>query len=340
MKRALFLGGTGTISSAITALVANDPGWELYLLNRGNRPEAIPDGVKLIRGDVRDEAALAKSLEGMHFDCVCDFIAFVPADVERDWRLFKGRTGQYIFISSASAYEKPCRNYIIKESTPLSNPFWQYARDKAACEAFLFGKHKEEGFPVTVVRPTFTYSERKVPMGVRGNKGTWPVLKRMLEGKPVLVHGDGTSLWTMTDSRDFARGFVPLMANSKAIGEAFHITSDETLTWDEIYRSVARALGVEAKLYHVSSDFLAATGSRFGLDGSLLGDKGHSVVFDLGKLRSVAPGYKPQIKFADGIKRTVDYVLTHPDCQQEEPEFDEWCDRVIAAVEAAKKACL
>ncbi len=339
-KKALFIGGTGTISSAITAKVAASGQWELYLLNRGNRPEAIPEGVQLIRADINDPEDAAAKLQGMDFDCVCDFIGFVPAQVERDWKMFRGRTGQYIYISSASAYQKPERSYIISEKTPLENPFWLYARDKIACEEFLMGKYREDGFPVTIVRPTYTYNERKVPIGVRGNKGTWPVLKRMLEGKPVIVHGDGTSLWTMTDSRDFAEGFVPLMGNPKAIGEAFQITSDETLTWDQIYRCVAGALGVEAKLVHVSSEFLAGAGAgRFDFDQSLLGDKSWSVVFDNSKLKAIAPGFKPRISFEEGVKRTVDYVLTHPDCRQEEPEFDAWCDAVIAALEAAKKAC-
>ena len=336
MKKALFIGGTGTISSAISRLVAADPEWKLYLVTRGNHPESVPDGVEVIKADVSDEKELEGKLNGMEFDCVADFIGFVPAHVERDWRLFHGRTGQYIYISSASAYQKPARTPFIKESIPLENPFWQYARDKKACEEYLFGKFRSEGFPVTVVRPSFTYAERKVPLSVRGNKGTWTVLKRMLEGRPVIVHGDGTSLWTLTDSRDFAKGFVPLMGNPKAIGEAFHITSDETLTWDQIYMATAKALGVEPKLVHVSSEWLAsAGGSRFDLDGTLLGDKSWSVVFDNSKVQALAPGFKDFIKFEDGVRDTVAYVLSHPECQTYEPEFDAWCDAVISALDEA-----
>ena len=337
MKKALFIGGTGIISSAITRKVAASGQWQLSLVNRGNRPEAIPEGVELIRADINDPEDVAAKTEGMSFDCVCDFIGFVPAHVERDWKLFRGRTGQYIYISSAAAYEKPERSHIISEKTPLANPYWQYARDKIACEEFLMDKYRAEGFPVTIVRPTYTYSERKVPIGVRGNKGTWPVLKRMLEGKPVIVHGDGTSLWTMTDSRDFAEGFVPLMGNPGAIGEAFQITSDETLTWNQIYLCVGKALGVEPKLVHVSSEFLAGAGAgRFDFDQSLLGDKSWSVVFDNSKLKAIAPDFKPCIPFEEGVKRTVDYVLSHPDCRIEEPEFDKWCDELIAALDSVK----
>lgn len=337
MKKALFIGGTGTISTAITRLVAADPEWQLYLINRGNRRYAVPDGVRLIELDINDEAAAEKALDGLSFDCVCDFIGFVPAQVERDWRLFKGRTRQYMYISSASAYQKPCMSPYINEGTPLANPYWQYSRDKIACEEFLMRKYREEGYSVTIIRPSHTYDERKVPLGVHGKKGSWQVLKRMLEGKPVIVQGDGTSLWTMTHNSDFAKAFKGLMGNVHAIGNAFQITCDETLTWNQIYTAIAGALGVAYKPYYVASDFLAAVGPDYDFTGSLIGDKSNSVIFDNTKLKKAVPELRFTVHFEDGIRRTIENVLAHPELQEDDPEFDAWCDRVIEVLETAKK---
>ncbi|MCR5276936.1 MAG: SDR family oxidoreductase [Bacteroidales bacterium] len=339
MKKALFIGGTGTISTAITERIAAMPDWELYLINRGNHAADIPAGVKLIRADVNDEAAVLAGIGGLQFDCVCDFIGFVPAQVERDWRLFRGRTRQYMYISSGSAYQKPVLNYILTEGTPLANPYSQYARDKMACEAFLMEKYREEGFPVTIIRPTLTYGRKNVPLSVRGN-GTWQVLKRMLDGKPVIVHGDGSSLWTITHNTDFAKGFCGLMANGHAIGNAFHITSDEVLSWDQIYKVVADVLGVPYKPYYVSSHFLGAVGEQFGLTANLLGDKACSVVFDNAKLKRAVPDYVATVRFEEGIRESIANILADPSLQVEDPAFDAWCDRVIAAQEAAKAAVL
>ena len=336
MKKALFIGGTGTISAAITRAAAASGQWELYLLNRGRRSSAVPEGVKVIEADIHDEADVAAKTAGMSFDCVCDFIGFVREDVERDWRLFRGRTAQYMFISSASAYQKPAAHYLVDEGTPLCNPFWQYSRSKIDCEVFLMEKYRSEGFPVTVIRPSHTYDERKLPTGVHGAIGSWQVAKRLLEGKPVIVQGDGSSLWTMTHNSDFAKGFVGLMGNAHAIGNAFQITSDETLTWNQIYESLARALGVECKLYHVASDWLAAVGPQYDLEGGLLGDKAVSVVFDNSKLKRAVPGFTATVRFDEGVRRTVEHILAHPELQLADPEFDAWCDRVIAAQEAAK----
>ena len=334
--KALFIGGTGTISSAITRLVAQTPGWELYLLNRGTHKNEVPKNVKTIIADINDEAAAEMALAGMSFDVVCDFIGFVPEQVERDYRLFKGRTKQYMYISSASAYQKPAVNYLINEGTPLANPYWQYSRDKIACEEFLMEKYRSEGYPITIIRPSHTYDERKLPTGVHGAIGSWQLAKRLLEGKPVIVQGDGSSLWTMTHNSDFAKGFVGLMGNAHAIGNAFQITSDETLSWNQIYESLARALGVECKLYHVASDFLAAVGPQYDLEGGLLGDKAVSVVFDNRKLKRAVPGFTATVRFDEGVRRTVEHILAHPELQQEDPEFDAWCDRGIAVQEAAK----
>lgn len=337
--KALFIGGTGTISMAITKLLAKDPAWELYLLNRGTRSEELPEGVKVIKADINDEAAVKEAIKDIDFDCVGEFIGFVPEQLERDIRLFKGKTKQYIYISSASAYNKPCRDYRITEGTALANKYWEYSRNKIKCEDLLMKEYRDNGFPVTIVRPSHTYDDRSVPLGVHGKNGSYQVIKRMMEGKQVIVHGDGTSLWTMTYNEDFAKGYVGLMANKHAIGEAFQITCDETLTWNQIYETIADALGVEYKPYYVASDFLAAV-SDYDLEGGLLGDKANSVVFDNSKLKKAVPGFNPNIRFEQGIKITLDNILSKKELQVEDKEFDEWCDKVIDTLEACKKTIM
>ncbi len=336
--KALFIGGTGTISAAIVRRLVNELGWEVWLLNRGNRPGAVPEGAHSIVADINDEADVLDKLGDLCFDCVCEFIGFTPDQVQRDYRLFKGRTRQYIYTSSASAYHKPAASHVITEGTTLSNPYWQYSRNKIACEDFLMEKYRTEGFPVTIVRPSHTYDERSVPLGVHGKKGSYQVIKRMREGKPVIIQGDGTSLWTMTFNTDFAVGYTGLMGNRHAIGEAFQITGDETLTWNQIYATIADALGVELKPYYVSSAFLAAVGDPLGYDytGSLIGDKAVSVVFDNSKLKRAVPDMRTAVRFDQGMRIALNYVLSHPECQVEDPEFDAWCDLVIAALERAK----
>ncbi len=334
----LMIGGTGTISMAITKLLAQS-GEEVYLLNRGNRSAELPENVKVIKADINNEAEVLSAIDGMNFDSVCEFIGFVPAQLERDYRLFNGRTKQYIFISSASAYHKPVRSHIINEGTTLANPYWEYSRNKIACEEFLMEKYRSEGFPVTIVRPSHTYDERSVPLGVHGSNGSWQVIARMLEGKPVIIHGDGTSLWTMTHNSDFAKGFCGLIGNPHAIGESFQITNDESLTWNQIYEAIASALGVKLNAYHVSSEFLASV-SNYDLTGSLIGDKACSVVFDNSKLKKAVPGFTPTVRFEQGIRMTIENILRHPELQTADPEFDSWCDRVIGALENAKKAVI
>ena len=335
--RILFIGGTGTISSAITRqLAATDH--ELWLLNRGNRRDEVPSSVRQIVADINDEAEVLQLLGDTHFDAVCEFIGFVPEQVERDYRLFAGRTRQYVYISSASAYHKPVRSHVISEATTLANPHWQYSQNKIACEELLMRLYREEGFPVTIERPSHTYCERSVPTGLHGLKGSWQVLKRMLDGKPVIVHGDGSSLWTMTCNEDFARGFIGLLGNPHAIGEAFQIMSDESLTWDQIYATIADCLGVEYKPYYVASSFLAAVAPKeYDVEGNLLGDKAATVVFDCSKLKRAVPGFQAVIRFDEGVRRCIDYVLCHPECQVEDPDFDQWCDRLIEVLEAAKE---
>lgn len=333
--KVLFIGGTGTISMAITKGLV-EQGHDVYLFNRGSRNSELPKEVKFIRGDINNEAEAAERLAEHSFDVVCDFIGFVPSQLERDFRLFNGKTKQFMYISSASAYQKPLADYKITESTPLANPYWQYSRDKIACEEFLMKMYRENGFPVTIIRPSHTYDERSVPVGAHGKNGSWQVVKRMLEGKPVIVHGDGTSLWTMTFNSDFAKGFIGLMGNVHAIGETYHITSDESLTWNQIYQSLANALGVEYKPYYVPSDFLHAV-SDYDFRGGLIGDKSNSVVFDNSKLKRAVPDFVATIRHDVGVKKAVEYVLSHPECQVEDPEFDAWCDKVITALENAKK---
>lgn len=330
----LFIGGTGTISTAISKLVIQK-GWNLYLLNRGNRNAELGDKVNSIIVDINDESAVAEKIKDLQFDVVCDFIGFVPEQLERDYRLFKGKTKQFMYISSASAYHKPVKDFRITEGTALANPYWEYSRNKIACEDLLMKWYREDGFPITIIRPSHTYDERNVPMGVHGDKGSYQVLKRMMEGKPVILHGDGTSLWTMTHNSDFAKAFVGLMANPHAIGEAFQITNDESVTWNQIYQIIANILHVEFKPYYVASTYLASV-SNYDFTGSLLGDKANTVVFDNSKVKAAVPGLIMNVSLEEGLRNTIEYVLSHPECQTEDPEFDAWCDRVIAALEKAK----
>lgn len=330
--KALFIGGTGTISMAVTSL-AMDRGWDITLLNRGSKP--VPKGMRSIVTDIHDEAAVAKAVEGEFYDVVAQFIAFTAEDVKRDIRLFQGKTRQYIFISSASAYQKPVTDYRITESTPLINPYWQYSRDKIEAEDALMAVSRREGFPVTIVRPSHTYNGTKPPVCVHGAKGNWQILKRILEGKPVIIPGDGSSLWTLTHSSDFAKGYVGLMGNPHAIGHAYHITSDESLTWNQIYGTIADALGKPLNALHVASDFLAEHSGPYDFRGELLGDKASTVVFDNSKIKRTVPDFVCTVSMAQGLRDSVQYMLEHPETQVEDPEFDQWCDRIAMAQAAA-----
>jgi len=329
--RALFIGGTGTISTAVSRL-AIEKGWELALLNRGNRTEMIPEGAKILQADIADTEKVRDLIRDLQFDVVADFIAYVPQHVERDIALFSGKTRQYIFISSASAYQKPLSCFRITESTPLANPYWEYSRNKIACEERLMQEYRTNGFPVTIVRPSHTYSETSIPLGIHG-KGSWSVIDRMLKGKPVIIHGDGTSLWTLTHSSDFAKAFLGLMGNPAAIGHPFHITSDEALTWDQIYDRVGDALGVPVKKFHVATDFLIECDPAY--EGSIKGDKAVSVIFDNSKIKRIVPDYKATVRFDQGVRLSIQYLLSHPELQVPDPVFDSFCDRVIAAQQKA-----
>ncbi len=333
--KVLFIGGTGTISSAITRELARQ-GEEVWLLNRGNHNDDMPENVHFITCDINEEDKAAQMLCGMQFDVICDFIGFIPSQVERDYRLFQGKTKQFMYISSASAYHKPVKDYRITEGTTLANPYWEYSRNKIACEEFLMKKYRENGFPVTIIRPSHTYCEKSVPVGVHGNNGSWQVLKRMLEGKPVIIQGDGTSLWTITYHTDFAKAFIGLMGNPHAIGESFQITSDESLTWNQIYQIIADTLGVTLNPYYVASDFLAAV-SDYDYIGSLIGDKSNTVVFDNTKLKHAVPGFQAVVRAEEGLRHTVEYMLSHKECQVDDNEFDAWCDKLIQRLEMVKK---
>jgi len=325
--KVLLIGGTGTISTEISKLLVKE-GWDVTLLNRGSAGERVPEGARVLQADIHDEAAVRAAIGDMRYDVVADFIAFVPSHVERDIRLFKGRCGQYIFISSASAYQKPLASPYITESTPLHNPYWQYSRDKITCEEVLLRAYREAGFPVTIVRPSHTYSERSMPVALHGD-GSFQVLERMRLGKPVIVPGDGTTLWTLTHSRDFAVGFMGLMGNCHAIGEAYQITGDENLTWNQIYGCIANALGVTPKLVHIASETLMLLDPA--CEGNLIGDKSNTVIFDNAKLKRAVPGFTAKTRFDQGAREAVAYIYSHPTCQRLDPVFDDWCDRVIEA---------
>lgn len=338
IMRILFIGGTGIISTAISKKLLGE-GHELYLLNRGSRQLFSGSKFHQLSADIHDIAKVRTLIGDLTFDAVADFIAFKPSALARDYELFAGRTKQFFFISSASAYQKPLSDYRITEGTPLANPYWEYSRNKIACEEYLVKQYRENNFPITIIRPSHTYDERSIPLGVHGSNGSWQAAKRILEGKRVIIHGDGTSLWTMTHTRDFARAFTGLIGNIHAIGEAVQITSDESLTWNQIYESIAAALGRELKAVHVSSEFLAAC-SSYDFTGGLLGDKANTVVFDNRKLKRLVPGFQAEIRFDQGIQETVNHLLAHKELQIEDPEFDRWCDAVIEADAAARKAVL
>lgn len=333
----LLIGGTGTISTDISALLLQQ-GHQLYLLNRGSQNSLLPQGAQQIIGDIHDEAAVKTSLASHQFDVVADFIAYTLEDVQRDVRLFEGKTKQYVFISSASAYQKPLPGPYITESTPLKNPYWEYSRNKIACEDYLMQLYRQQNWPVTIVRPSHTYSSRSIPLGLHGKQGSWPVLQRILQGKPVLIHGDGTSLWTFTHSRDFAKAFTGLLGNPHAIGQAVHITSDESLTWNQAYQCIASALQMPLRTAHVSSFSIAALGQKYGYDfkGSLLGDKACSVIFDNSKIKRLVPGFVATIRYDQGIQESVQHFMQNPALQIPDDEFDAFCDEIIARHGAAE----
>jgi nucleoside-diphosphate-sugar epimerase len=322
--KVLFIGGTGIISSACSRRVVAT-GAELTILNRGTTTtREVPDGAEVVAADIRDPASVRAALGTRAFDVVADFVAFTPQHVQTDLDLFRGNVAQYVFISSASAYQTPPARLPIVESTPLRNPYWQYSRDKIACEELLVAAYRSDGFPATIVRPSHTYDRTSVPLG-----GGWTDVDRMRRGQPVVVHGDGTSLWTLTHHDDFAKAFVGLLGHPQAIGDSFQITSDEVLTWNQIYTIMADAAGVQATLVHVASDTIAAYDAELG--ASLLGDRTHSVIFDNTKVKSLVPDYAAAIPFVTGAREIVEWYDADPGRRAVDANLDAIFDKLVAA---------
>lgn len=327
----LFVGGSGVISRA-AARQTIDAGHDLWLLNRGQRRPI--DGARTLVADVADAAGLRAALDGSDWDVVVQWIAFTPADIRRDLELFRGRARQYLFISSASVYQKPLDRYLITESTPRSNPYWEYARLKIACEEELEAAHRATGFPAVIVRPSLTYGEDQVPLVLNAWNRSWTAVDRMRRGAPVVIPGDGNSLWTITHNTDFAAGLVGLFGNPAAAGEAFHITSDEVLTWNRIFHTVAAAAGVASpRFVHIPSDFIISCVPA--VEGTLLGDKAVSAVFDNAKIRRFVPGFAARTPFAAGIRRTIAWFDADPERRQTDAAANERWDRLTAAYENA-----
>ncbi len=328
--KALFIGGTGIISTACARL-AVERGIELTLVTRGLRKADLPAGVRTIQADVDDIVATRRALGQETFDAVVDWIAFTPEHLERDLALFRGRTRQFVFISSASAYQKPATHYLITESTPLANPYWDYSRNKIACEERLIRANREEGFPITIVRPSLTYGDTQVALAINSWAKSYTAIDRMRRGKKVIVPGDGSSLWVITHNTDFAKGLVGLLGNEQSIGHAFHITSDEVMCWDQFYRIAAEAAGAEPNLIHIPSDFIAAC--LPDKLGGLSGDKAVSVVFDNSKIKRFVPGYQATTPFGQGIRRTLAWFDADPARRQVDDEANAVWDKLIDVYE-------
>ncbi len=332
--RLLFIGGTGLISSACVEL-ALQKGMDVTLLNRAASTKySPPPGARLLTGDMHaDPARLAGLLHGERFDAVIDFIAYTPSDIQRGIDLFGGKTGQYVFISSASAYQKPPARYLITEDTPLHNPYWQYSRDKIACEDLLLRAWREQGFPATIIRPSLTYGPSQIPIINGSWQHPWTIPDRIRRGQKIIVPGDGTSLWVMTWNGDFARGLVGLLGREETLGHAFHITSDEVLTWDQIVKELGRALGVEPNIVHIPSDLIALYDPDAA--GSLIGDKSNSAVFDNSKIKRCVPDFHCDVRWAEGARRSIAWFEADPARQSIDHEANTRWDRIIAGYERA-----
>lgn len=330
----LFISGTGLISSACSEL-ALKRGMELYILNRGQSTKyPFPKGAHPLVGDVyQDEKGVAVLLEEHHFDVVVDWIAFTPDDIERDISLFSGKTDQFIFISSASAYQKPPAHYIITEETPMENPYWQYSRDKIACEEMLMQAYRSDGFPVTIVRPSLTYGPSQLPLCTNSWQHPYTIIDRMKQGKKVVIPGDGTSLWVFTWNADFALGFLGLFGNNDALGEAFHITSDEVMTWNHAYEEIGRALSLELDIVHIPSDLIAKYDEH--MLGSLIGDKVNSVIFDNRKIKRFVPEFDCEVPWAEGVRQSIAWFEADPSHQTIDDEANLLWDRIISVYEKA-----
>jgi nucleoside-diphosphate-sugar epimerase len=323
--KVLFIGGTGIISSA-AARRALEAGIELTVLTRGTTTErALPDAAQCVTADVNDRRGVRDALHGASFDAVVDWVAFTPDHVQRDLDLFAGRTRQFVFISSASAYQTPPVALPIRESTPLRNPFWQYSRDKIACEEALMIAYREQRFPVTVVRPSHTYDATMVPFD-----GGWTVVDRMRRGQGIVVPGDGTSLWTLTHAEDFAVGFVGLLGRPEAVGQSFHITADDPMPWNAIYLEMAHAAGVDAPdLVHVPSEAIHAVDADWG--SGMLGDKAHSMIFDNTKIKQLVPDFVARTPFSAGAREIIEWFDADPARKAVDPEMNAVMDTLVEA---------
>lgn len=322
----LFIGGTGNISTAVSEL-AVQKGYDLFLLNRGTQNSLAPKEATLIQCDIRDKVQAASVLKDYKFDVVVDWIAYEKEHIINDIELFKGKTNQFVFISSTACYERPPVNYLVNESCFLKNPYWDYARKKIECEEALMKEYRESGFPITIVRPSYTYGDTLIPYLFNSRKSRWTLIDRMLKGKKVIVPGDGTSLFTVTHNTDFAKGIIGLFGNVKAIGNAFHITSDEVLSWNQIANIIGNAVGVEPNLIHIPSDFLSVMSPEN--KGGLLGDKSVSIVLDNTKIKQAVPGFQAVTPFAVGIRKTIAWYQGDSSRMTVDEEFDRLCDDII-----------
>ncbi|MFH0879595.1 MAG: SDR family oxidoreductase [Lentisphaerota bacterium] len=330
----LFIGGTGLISSACSEL-AIERGHELFLLNRSASTKVpAPKAASVLQADIHaDETRLAALLAGHRFDAVVDFLAFTADDIERDIRIFRDKTGQFIFISSASAYQKPPKHYIVTEETPLENPFWEYSRDKITCEERLMKAYREEGFPVAIIRPSLTYGLSQTALIGASWLHPYTIIDRMKRGKKVIIPGDGTSLWVMTWNGDFAKGLIGLLGNPKAIGEAFQITSDEALTWNQIFLEVYNALGLEPNIVHIPSDFIIAHDPE--KLGTLTGDKSNSAVFDNSKIKRFVPDFHCEVHWSEGVRRSLRWFEADESRRTIDQDMNAMWDKIIAKYESA-----
>jgi len=335
--KVLFIGGSGNISSSVSKL-AIENGIDLYHLNRGNKPLELK-GIKTIQLDINDKKEVEKALVDHSWDVVVNWIAFTPEDIKRDFELFQSKTKQYIFISSASAYQKPLLHPFITESTPLKNPFWDYSQNKIACEDTLISLYREKDFPITIVRPSLTY-DTVIPVAI-GGWNDYTFIDRVKKGKKIIIHGDGNSLWTITHAQDFAKGFVGLLNHKQAIGHAFHITSDEVLTWNQIYASIGEAVGVVIEGVHIPCEYICREAKKIDwiwmggdfMRGNLYGDKATSAVFDNSKIKMFVPGFKATIPFQKGIKKTIEWFEADENRKVIHADYNRFLDTIIDAWE-------
>ena len=328
--KVLFIGGTGIISTAVSELAVKK-GMELHLLNRGNRDQLVPEGAKVIHGDINDKAQMEALLKDNHFDAVVDFVIFEPSGIDRDIALFTGKTDHYIFISTCATYQRPVANVPTDETTKQGNPGWDYAEDKIKCEERLIKEYKENGFPMTIVRPSHTYGKISIPFAFSSWNDPWTLIDRIQKSKKIIVPGDGTSLWTLTHNTDFAKGLVGLIGNKEAIGEAFHITSDEVKTWDQYLQLIAKAVGKKPEIIHIASETIV----EYFPDqrGGLLGDICTSFILDNSKLKRFVPDYEATMDFETGIKQSIEYFMAHPEKQTVDVELSEKMDQFIGLYE-------